>query len=265
MAKKIILIAEDEPALRRMLATDLENEGYEVLSAQDGTAALAMVKNSPPDLIITDVLMPNMDGFSFYKELKKSKVTSEIPVLILTARGKMEDSFRVMGADDFVAKPFQSEDLVQKIKLLLGRVKAPEVKQQSGKRVFVAGNDAETVQNIILQLKRVGCHTDLVENGTQVISKAVMFLPQLIIIDVQMEGMSTFENISVLRKMPQFGTTPIVTYSFYRASDLGSEDARQKALSVDADVSNCEDAGATAHLGRFNEFSFLNNIQKYLS
>jgi len=102
---KKILVVEDEDTLRKMLVLELESAGYEVHQAGDGEAALLLIKETLPDLIISDVLMPNMDGFTFYKELKKNKITSDIPVLILTARGKMEDSFRVVGADDFPQFP----------------------------------------------------------------------------------------------------------------------------------------------------------------
>ena len=109
---KKILIVEDEPDMQQMVQMRLEAAGYKVITANNGQEGLAKVNEELPDLIISDVLMPVMDGFTFYKELKAKKATEDIPVLILTARGKMEDSFKVMGADDFIAKPFNAQDFL---------------------------------------------------------------------------------------------------------------------------------------------------------
>ncbi len=263
MEKKKILLVEDEDSMRHMLSLELEAAGYEVHQVGNGVAGLEYVKKFSMDLIITDVLMPEIDGFTFYKELKKSKVTSDIPVLILTARGKMEETFRVMGVDDFIAKPFDPETLRSKIQILLSPIKAT-VHVQTGIRVLVSGNDSETIENMVLQLKRVGCHTDLVTTGAQVISKVVMFLPKVLIIDVLMDGMESHEIIRIIRQMPQGEKIPILGYSFYRLADFGSEDVRQRALSVDSAVDQCKEVGMTEYIGRFNDNAFIKLVTKYL-
>jgi CheY-like chemotaxis protein len=263
MDKKRILIVEDEQAMRRMLRLELEAAGYEVSEGENGKIGLQLAKELNPALIISDVLMPEMDGFTFYKELKKSKLTDQIPVLILTARGKMEDSFRVVGVDEFIAKPFVSEDLLRKVQNLTSR--SPSMARgQVAKRVLVAGDDVEVIENIVIQLKRVGYHTDLVTSGPQVISKVVLFLPDVLIMEVLMEGIEGPDLIKVLRQMPQGQKIPILIYSFYRIEDLGSEDVRQRALLVDTAEANCMQAGATAYIGRFNENSFMRSVEKYL-
>lgn len=269
MEKKRILIVEDEDPLRKMLALELEAAGHQVDQAENGEVALGYIKKVLPDLIITDVLMPIMDGFAFYKELKKSIVTSTIPVLVLTARGKMEDSFRVMGVDDFISKPFEPDLLYSKINDLLNRSKpASDLPQNQnmpkGKRVLVSGSDNETIENMVVQLKKANCHTDLVTTGAQIISKVVMFLPEVLIIEVLMEDIEASEVIRIIRQMPQGEKIPILGYSYYRLSDLGSEDARQRALSVDSAVENCNEIGMTEYLGRFNENTFMKVVAKYL-
>ncbi len=263
MEKKKILIVEDEDVMRRMLTLELEAAGYEVCQAAEGNAALEFATKECPDLIITDVLMPQLDGSTFYKELKKNKVTGDIPVIILTARGKMEDSFRVMGVDDFIAKPFDPETLRAKIKILLSHGKSTSG-VLAGKKILVCGNDSETIENMVLQLKRIGCHTDLVTTGAQIISKVVMFLPQVLIMEALTEGMESHDIIKIIRQMPQGANIPILVYSYYRLSDFGSEDVRQRALSVDSAVENCREVGMTEYIGRFNESTFLKSVSKYL-
>ncbi len=99
-----LLIVEDETGVADMLKITLQQAGYKVLTAANGKEGLEKAFTNQPDLIITDVLMPVMDGFVFLKELKKNKLTATLPVIVLTARGQMEDTFDVYGADAFLEK-----------------------------------------------------------------------------------------------------------------------------------------------------------------
>ncbi len=121
--KNRILVVDDEPDLLGVLVQRLQANGYAVGVASNGQEALASLKETLPDLIILDVLMPVMDGFTFYKELKKNKATSAIPVLVLTARNKMEDTFSAVGVDAFVAKPYDAQTLLAKVEELLAKTK----------------------------------------------------------------------------------------------------------------------------------------------
>ncbi len=259
-----ILIVEDDPEIVSILRLRLENAGYTVVNAGDGQAGLTRAKKELPDLIITDVMMPVMDGFTFYKSLKQDNALSAIPVLVLTSRSKMEDTFRVVGADEFISKPFDHQELVERVAHLLRR-DTPQVKSvQSLPRVLVAGNEDDVVGNMAVQLKRRGCEVEHVTAGAEVISRAVVFNPDLVILDIDIYGMPSPEIIKVLKQMPHCDRTPILVYSYYRVSDLGSEDVRQKALSVDANQKACVEQGATSYIGRFNESTFLKAIEKYL-
>ncbi len=119
MRKKRILIVDDESTMQVLLKNILEKEGYETFVAANGVDALNILKGEYIDLIILDILMPIMDGFGFFKELKASPVTEQIPVLVLTIRKKMEDSFMALGADSFLGKPIDREKLLLEIKLIL--------------------------------------------------------------------------------------------------------------------------------------------------
>ncbi len=116
-----ILIADDEQGIREVIKEYCLNEGYQVLEAKDGIEALEILKNQSVDFIILDIMMPNLDGFSTYQEIKKTK---NIPTLILSARGEEYDKLLgfELGIDDYLTKPFSPKELMARIKAILKRV-----------------------------------------------------------------------------------------------------------------------------------------------
>ncbi len=117
-----ILIVEDELAMRRGLEDALSNAGYRVLSAVDGDAGLKRSPDEKPDLVVLDVMMPQLDGFALCAELRRLGL--QMPVLFLTARGRMEDRVRglALGGDDYLIKPFGVDELLARVRALLRRV-----------------------------------------------------------------------------------------------------------------------------------------------
>lgn len=109
-----ILLADDEPAILQFLALGLQNEGYEVQTAQDGLSAVALAKQFHPHIAILDVMMPGMDGFEVCRTLKKSE---NVAVIMLTAKDEVDDRVKglTIGADDYMVKPFSFEELVARI------------------------------------------------------------------------------------------------------------------------------------------------------
>ncbi|GJQ63345.1 MAG: DNA-binding response regulator [Melioribacteraceae bacterium] len=116
-----ILIVEDEPSMRMGLNDNLEFEGYEVDSAEDGAAGLEKIRANQYDLIILDVMMPKMSGFDVCKTARKEGVTT--PVILLTAKGEEIDKVLglELGADDYITKPFSLRELLARIKAILRR------------------------------------------------------------------------------------------------------------------------------------------------
>ena len=119
MAK--ILIIDDEKVIAELLKLNFEREDYEVFTAADGIEGLEIIRKIIFDLIILDVLMPRMDGFQFYKEMKRLPSTSQIPLLVMTVRGAMRDSFEGLGVEAFINKPFEIDDIVEHVKKILSR------------------------------------------------------------------------------------------------------------------------------------------------
>jgi DNA-binding response OmpR family regulator len=120
-----ILIIEDELPMRTALKDVLEGEGYRVLTASDGASGLQRAIAEKPDLILLDVMMPRLDGYSLCRELRR--VANPVPVLMLTAKGQVEDRVRGLdvGADDYLVKPFSTDELLARVRAVLRRVQKP--------------------------------------------------------------------------------------------------------------------------------------------
>jgi len=118
---KRILVVDDEVDIREIVKARLITNGYEVFTAEDGIAALSLAAREKPDLIILDVMMPRMDGYTTLRELRKNSDTAGIPVLILSVKekDKMEDIFYFQNISDYLEKPFDSEELLEKVKKIL--------------------------------------------------------------------------------------------------------------------------------------------------
>jgi len=118
-----LLVVEDEPNIRELLATSLRFAGFEVAVAADGATALGMAEDSPPDLVVLDVMLPDMDGFTVTRRLRHSG--RHLPIVFVTARDSVEDKIKglTVGGDDYVTKPFSLEEVVARIRAVLRRTR----------------------------------------------------------------------------------------------------------------------------------------------
>jgi DNA-binding response OmpR family regulator len=150
-----ILVVDDEKNIVQLARLYLNNEGFRVETAYDGKQAVEKAKSVRPDLIVLDIMMPEMDGLTVCREIRK---TSNVPVIILTARG--DDVDRIVGleigADDYMAKPFNPRELVARVKAVLRRAQGerevPQVIEVDGLRIDAASREV-TLDGQPLQLR----------------------------------------------------------------------------------------------------------------
>jgi len=126
MGRGRILIVEDDPDIVELVAYNLDEEGYETLSALDGQQGIASARQHRPDLIILDIMLPECDGFEVCRTLKADPATAQIPILILSAKSQETDKVvgLELGADDYVTKPFSPRELIARVRAILRRSRA---------------------------------------------------------------------------------------------------------------------------------------------
>ena len=133
-----ILVVDDEPQLTRVLRTGLKSRGYDVRAAADGLAGFEAFTDWHPDLVITDLAMPNVDGLELCRRVR---AISQVPIIVLSAKGEEKTKVEALdlGADDFVTKPFGIDELLARVRASLRRAKAP-VTNEATQTILDAGD-----------------------------------------------------------------------------------------------------------------------------
>ncbi len=126
-AKRVVCI-EDEPAMIDLIRLILSRKGYTVAGATGGREGLELVQSTQPDIVLLDLMMPDMDGWEVYQKLKAHESTREIPVIVVTAKAQSIDKvlgLHIAKVDDYITKPFGPQDLIESIEKVLNRRTAP--------------------------------------------------------------------------------------------------------------------------------------------
>lgn len=133
-----ILVVDDEPDILNLLEYNLKKAGYAVLQAKDGPEAIGLAVKKQPDLILLDVMLPDMEGTEVLKRLKSSAATAPIPVIMLTAKGEEIDKVVgfELGAEDYITKPFSPRELILRLKAVLNRYSERSSAKDGGDKTF---------------------------------------------------------------------------------------------------------------------------------
>ena len=125
---KKILVVDDEERMARFIRLNLEHDGFQVIEAYRGMDAIKVLREQMPDLVLLDVMMPDIDGFEVLRMIRE---ISTVPVIMLTAKGEEDDRVKglEMGADDYVTKPFSPRELVSRVKAVLRRTESAGVRR----------------------------------------------------------------------------------------------------------------------------------------
>ncbi len=264
MENKKILIVEDEADTREAISRFLTRKGYTVFQAPDGQEAWEIFLENLPDLIITDIIMPNMDGNRFIKKIRDTATGKKIPIIVVTIRKNMVDYFETIGVDDFIAKPCTPEDILASVRKILNQDEGPPGLHPM-KRILIGGRDQGCVETMAGQVSAQGFHTDFIISGEQLVSKAVLFLPNVMILENRMHGIPAHEIVHILRQMPQFKKIPILIYSHSGGNGNPSSGGKEGHVENVVSIDHCLENGATEYIGPYDEKTFPDRIGKYVS
>lgn len=206
-ARELILLADDSPLIHRHTVPILTEAGYEVVSAMDGAEALAVCRARPPDLLILDIEMPELDGYGVCGQVKNDPALGHVPVLICSSLGEAHDLERGFdaGADDYLVKPVVPEELLTRVKQLLSGTMP-----SSRERILVV-DDSPALRHYVADcLARQGFAVTTAENGKVGLEKALELKPALIVSDYEMPEMTGFELVHALKRSPDTRNIPVI-------------------------------------------------------
>lgn len=159
MSKETILIVDDEEDILELLKVNLSNEGYNILQTMTGEEAIKIAKQSSPDLIVLDLMLPGIDGLEVTKYLRKAEATEDIPIVMLTAKGEESDIVTglELGANDYISKPFSPRELTARIRAILRRrnrnsTEAPVRVRQEGDMIIDRAKHRVTIEGSSVDL-----------------------------------------------------------------------------------------------------------------
>lgn len=151
---KKILVIDDDEAINELVKINLELSGFKVVSALDGNKGFALAKQELPDLIVLDVMMPEVDGYTVAKRIRENKDTKDIPIIMLTALNMLQNKAQGfdIGVDDYLVKPFEVEELIMRVKALLKRSNIIP-KSFAQKEVLTQGNITLIPETYSIEIK----------------------------------------------------------------------------------------------------------------
>ena len=252
---KNILLAEDDRGTALLVKTQLESKGYWVYIASNGIEALKILSNQSIDLLITDVVMPKMDGVDLYEAVKKDPKTANIPIIIVTDKAIFKESFASLGVANFVEKTTNINILLEKIQ----NIQKEDDEAKKYPKILVSGSQKVVVDQMVAVLKGKRYLVLSANTSNEILSKALTMTPHVVIMDVLFQdSISTPELIRALRCFHCLGNTKIITYAYF-PEDLGIDVDAIKA--VEEAMASCSQAGSDQYIGRFNQGFLLEKLQ----
>jgi PAS domain S-box-containing protein len=218
--KHLVVVVDDDRDIAELVRLQLEQAGYRVIVAGRGVEVLELARRHHPDLIVLDILLPDMDGRAVLETLKAEPTTADIPVLILSVVTDDGTAFD-LGAAGYLTKPINETELLQATRAAFAR----------RGRILVVEDDVDTIEMMRLALRRVGYTVDVAAEGYEALSLARRWRPEVILLDLRLPGMDGYEALTHLKRSPVTQSIPIVVTSAHVA-DPKKEIKRLKAMGV---------------------------------
>ncbi|HEY73129.1 MAG: hypothetical protein DRJ03_22780 [Chloroflexi bacterium] len=237
---RTVLVVDDERDLAELVQRQLETGGYQVSILGRGGPVIAWVQENQPDLIILDLILPDMDGLDVLSALKDNPVTADIPVIAFTI--KQDDGTAWdLGVADYLTKPIEADDLLASVEKAL---------TWQG-RVLIVEDDPDTVGLLAATMRQIGFTSLVAADGYEALTLARRYRPNLILLDLRLPGMDGFETLTHLKRDTVTQTVPIIAVSAHVANvdrernrliALGAASFLPKPFSIGDLLNEVEDA-----------------------
>ena len=253
------MIEQEIDTIQRSLER-LSHAGFEMLSAYNGREGFEIAKNKGPDLIITDATIPGMSGYELCKAIKLDMTTKSIPIVVMTEKHRMEDSFMFLGIKDFLNKPLSMDELECVVR---NKLNFTHTMNLQNSRILVYGRPE--ILTCCQQLLKSQLHWSgfFANNNFSLLENAIKYVPDVIFMDLLAPGIPVDELIKKLKLIPELANTSILTYY---TTALVSQDA----ITIQAHMIEVQymkilttEAGAKEYLGAFNPVTFMSLIDIY--
>lgn len=225
---KLVVLADDSPLVHLHTRPILEEAGYEVLSGSDGAEALRLVRSRRPDLVITDIEMPELDGYQVCRAIKEDPDLGSTPVIICSALGEAADLEKGFnsGADDYLVKPALPEELLSRIRTLFAGI------EMAGRERVLVVEDSPPVRHLVADaLSRQGFEVVTAQDGVQGFETAKRVHPNLVVTDYDMPGWTGFQLVHALKRNAKTRDIPVMMLT---ARDTRRDQAQMRAVGLAA-------------------------------
>jgi len=231
-ANKKILIIDDEVDLAQMVAFQFRSQGFEVKEAGDGLAALAMVHEFQPDLIILDINMPRMGGIEFYSKICDTHGQPLYPVLVLTARANIENLFHDLHIDGFMIKPFEIDQLTHEASVIIRKKEEQRTAAKRSKesyKVCVVDHDQESFDGLGHLFLNANYTVVPARSGTMGIEHMMKDVPDIAVVNL---GLADIPGDIVIYRLSKMSKTMDVKFVLYTSHDAEHDEKVMKRISL---------------------------------
>lgn len=212
--RRTVLVVDDDRNIANLVKIHLEEGGYRVLVLNNGRSVISWAEEERPDLILLDLILPDIEGLEVLRNLKKNPTTADIPVVVMTVVPD-DGTARDLGADAYLTKPIETKDLLQSVE---------EALTWQG-HVLIVEDDLATVELLSATMRRIGFTPLAAVDGYEALTIARRYRPDLILLDLRLPGMDGYEALTHLKRDAVTQTIPIIAISAH-VTDVDQERKR---------------------------------------
>ncbi|MFA5260938.1 MAG: response regulator [Candidatus Omnitrophota bacterium] len=265
--KKKILVVDDERDVVQFMSRKLERANYMPFIAFDGQDGFDIALVQDIDIIFTDIVMPGLDGYNFFKKLRESKKNANTPIVVFSAYANHEQTFRELGASDFLAKPFDGQTLLDTVERILKRTslqKTIDTVKEKGisRRIVIQVEQSQFIQGLFkliqspdskIAIKTVG-HQD------ELLNEVLKAPPDILFVDALWPNIPVHKTIKALRGYPLLKNLTILAYA-NQSEDPKKQKVKESQL--EKIRTQCLEAGATSFIGPLTYDALFSAISEY--